>query len=844
MNFESNNYKVSDNGSDIADVFLRLFVNRMDTYAVQKADGSYVRVPQPLTKEVVQRHFIGEITVGAYMINPQDQTTKTLCFDVDPEHVGKPEEVTANILKACNGRFPEKAVLLEASRYPDPSFHIWVFFEPPIPAKAARFLGRKILEHAGVAVELFPKQDEVAPGEFGNLVKLPLGLHRAAGKYSCFLNSATFKPLNPRCLFDVEGCSLPEKDIQRAMELADQQQGIQTKLEPTRETVRKGVEDLFTVPCVKAFRDNPIPPGKRHLSYAKNIAVLYRQLKGSFDDFRDFAVELVCNQELFKVRDVMGWMSWAVSPGQKLNCEELRRFLLNYVPAFTCEGCPIVKGEPEPLELIQAEIEQQRTINLHPLIDYYPETGLTLGTLLGASQKSLIIIKEKPILTSFGALLIREEFPNNISVRCPSYCLLQPIHNSEILLVSRELLKRGKIENPASSEVFQKILYKEGYYWWHSDKRTYILWACWIIGTYVFPMFNHYPALHPQGERESGKTVFLDLICRLAWNPTSRETALRAANLYRTIEGSRGTYVVDVTKLDPRSPFMTDIIDIFETGTERGGSVRRCDPETLEPRNYSTYGPKVIASREELPFEAKCIRIITEKAKDPVYSKRCIEIDSDPEMPKIVGDIIRCVIKVWPEILEAYKAQEQTDKLKGRRFNYWAPLLAICQVFAPENYADLLSLAEEDAERVEAGDRMSEVEDAVLTILQAYEGITISLLLKDLTDKVQSHIPWVQSHHPVRSAITNLGIVRRKYQTAKGVAYNFDLECVRKKAQTRGVVPEETPSEEAEAPSERETKLNYGVCEVCGKSGASGVLRGGRWRYVHDECKKEWEGPL
>jgi hypothetical protein len=266
MNSRDEHYKAIRGGSDIADVFLRLFINRADTYATQRDDGSYIRISEPIAKNTVKRHFIGEVTVGAYLVSPEDQTTKVLCFDVDPEHVKEPKDVVGRLLKACEGRFPRKAVLLEASRYPDPSYHLWVFFEPPILAKAARWLGRKIMEHAGVVVEVFPKQDRVNPGEFGNLVKQPLGLHRKARKWSCFLDPATFQPLDPTCLFDVEGCSLPEKDIQRAMVLADRERGVQTKLGIHEEgDPRKPPEKPYRGPdprCIEALLQG-MPEGYR-----------------------------------------------------------------------------------------------------------------------------------------------------------------------------------------------------------------------------------------------------------------------------------------------------------------------------------------------------------------------------------------------------------------------------------------------------------------------------------------------------------------------------------------------------------------------------------------------------
>ncbi|MDI6813887.1 MAG: hypothetical protein QMD10_10150 [Desulfitobacteriaceae bacterium] len=200
------------------------------------------------------------------------------------------------------------------------------------------------------------------------------------------------------------------------MELADKQRGIQAKLEPIEKTAPLEAVDLFMVPCVKAFRDNPIPPGKRHLSYAKNIAVLYRQVKGSFEGFRNFAEELVRNQEAFKVGDVTGWESWAVEPGRKLNCEELRRFLLAYVPDFTCEGCPIVGRGPSILELIQRETEKPKDVELHPVIGYHEKTGLHYGTLLQESSQILIISAEKVFTVDSETLKNRGLFANNRSV--------------------------------------------------------------------------------------------------------------------------------------------------------------------------------------------------------------------------------------------------------------------------------------------------------------------------------------------------------------------------------------------------------------------------------------------
>jgi hypothetical protein len=71
-------------------------------------------------------------------------------------------------------------------------YHFWFFFDSPAPARHARgFLNRivKPLEKdlTVFGFEVFPKQDTLTGKGFGNLVKLPLGIHRLTGKRSFFI---------------------------------------------------------------------------------------------------------------------------------------------------------------------------------------------------------------------------------------------------------------------------------------------------------------------------------------------------------------------------------------------------------------------------------------------------------------------------------------------------------------------------------------------------------------------------------------------------------------------------------------------------------------------------------
>lgn len=807
------------------DVFQRLFVNRMDTYAVQREDNSYVRVNEPFTKEVLKLHLKGEITVGLYQLSTGNMVS-WLCYDIDPERHDDPLKVAEKIYKAAKSSFHERSVLLECSRYPDQSFHVWVFFLVPLPAKVAKYLGERVLEKASVSnVELFPKQTEIGAEGFGNLVKAPLGLHRKEGKWSAFLDPSTVNSLSSSCLLNVECTSLPEKDIEHVMALTEGEK--------------------------RSWFDRPELAQKRYRG--KDPACILGLAKGVSEGWRnEAAIRLAAYMVNFKqLKSTTVWkrlVDWNLKNKPPLNAMELRTVFKSasekeYV--FGCddellkkfcvrEGCRLAK-ELSGIELIREELARAHALHVHPLMDYHPDMGLTIGALLGESSQALIFMAEKAFTAEFETPLLEEGFAHSVSVTKPKWAELTPNLKRQMLILAGDFLKDKQIDFPSKNEVFQKVLEKASYYYWHSDKRWLVLITCWTIGTYFHTIFVFFPALCLQGERATGKTTLLEVLRKIAWNATGREVALREADLFRTIQDSRVTYLADITKLNPRSSTYQDVVDVFETGTEKGGCVRRIDKDTEKPMSWKTFGPKAIATRYELAFLPKTIRIITEKMEDPVYSERRAEIEFDEEFSEIVGCIIKATIKYWPEVVEAYKSMKQTEKLRGRPFNYWSPVLAVCKVFASEHYDSLLELAEEEAEKAERGDLLSEVEECVLAILLAIEGKTTAMLLKELTQKVQERVSWVKSWHIVKSAIVNLGISKERYQTSEGLTYRFDLDRVKKKAETRSITLEEAP---------QETEKRYGNCEVCGKPGARGILRDGHWRYVHPECEGNWLGPL
>ena len=153
--------------------------------------GSKAGAEVALEVEDVRRHLAGEITLGIYAINPGNQRVKWMAIDADYRRA------LEDLLKLQFelGQVGIQAALEQSRR----GGHLWILFESPVPAKQARIYIRALAGKLSVelkgsgnseGIELFPKQDRVPDGQFGNAIRGPLGVHRAAGKRYWFYGAA------------------------------------------------------------------------------------------------------------------------------------------------------------------------------------------------------------------------------------------------------------------------------------------------------------------------------------------------------------------------------------------------------------------------------------------------------------------------------------------------------------------------------------------------------------------------------------------------------------------------------------------------------------------------------
>jgi len=140
-------------------------------------------IPLLLTADTIRWHLEGEITVGLYAINPSTQRGKEVAIDADSRNAME-DRLKLQYHLSQDGVQPA----LEMSKR---GGHLWIFLATPLLAKECRIYIHDLALRLGVPVkgaglaegiEVFPKHDAIGPGDFGNAIRGPLGIHRGANR--------------------------------------------------------------------------------------------------------------------------------------------------------------------------------------------------------------------------------------------------------------------------------------------------------------------------------------------------------------------------------------------------------------------------------------------------------------------------------------------------------------------------------------------------------------------------------------------------------------------------------------------------------------------------------------
>ncbi len=179
------------------------------------------RLLLPLDDRVIYDHLAGEHVVGVYPLLADD-TCHFLAADFD--EADWRDDVKAFAVSCRELGVP---AAIEISRS-GAGAHVWIFFSSAVPARDARRLGSAIISHTCTRTRqlklesydrLFPNQDTLPKGGFGNLIALPLQKEAREKGFSIFVDEA-LQPYPDQWVFLESVSSMSLAELESAIQNA------------------------------------------------------------------------------------------------------------------------------------------------------------------------------------------------------------------------------------------------------------------------------------------------------------------------------------------------------------------------------------------------------------------------------------------------------------------------------------------------------------------------------------------------------------------------------------------------------------------------------------------------
>lgn len=355
------------------------------------------------------------------------------------------------------------------------------------------------------------------------------------------------------------------------------------------------------------------------------------------------------------------------------------------------------EAKPDPYFFV--DIADKETVEIHPALDFTEDTAY-IGILLDCKEATSEIKKYPVLLTEKEAFQCTPEELGKRNITTKQFGLIGSSQRW-----STEGIKRFGKESKSvpPMELYAAIRKALTEYIEFQADHYYDLVTLWSIGTYFFPLFNSYPYLYVGGFKESGKTKLLTLCSCIAFNAVF-SGSITTACLYRLIQSSRCTLVIDENEelADPQRN--EEFKRILRNGYKKGSSVVRSDMSTEDftPRQYETYGPKILANIGGLDdvLGSRCISIPMEKSLNKEITKK--EIDIDGSTWQNAKDLLYpFVLKNWRLVRQSYSDLEDQHELYNREWELWKPILAMAKTFGTEIYDKIVAFAKEKAKERE-----------------------------------------------------------------------------------------------------------------------------------------------
>lgn len=181
-------------------VFDTLFEGRRDVYGLHNPEDDQITM---VNDELSILEFKDHLVQGTKSLAVYPVTREGICHwaCIDFDYARDPNKAI-EVAKAVQATLTGAGVTSWLEKSKGKGGHVWIFFSEPVPAQLARALLNTVLKlnpfrGEGFSAEIFPKQENVAAGKFGNCLNIPYYAPQVSEGKRVVINPETNQVLAP-----------------------------------------------------------------------------------------------------------------------------------------------------------------------------------------------------------------------------------------------------------------------------------------------------------------------------------------------------------------------------------------------------------------------------------------------------------------------------------------------------------------------------------------------------------------------------------------------------------------------------------------------------------------------
>jgi len=299
------------------------------------------------------------------------------------------------------------------------------------------------------------------------------------------------------------------------------------------------------------------------------------------------------------------------------------------------------------------------------------------------------------------------------------------------------------------------------------EEVHYLIFALWIVHTYLLERTDTTPHLFFNGHKDTGKSRSGDLIHALAYNCV-KETLPTAPVIYRDAELHGHCMVVDEAEMWLKG-MDNDVLRILLSKYKRGTQVSRCNMDKGAKRKleyFKVFGALVMCSTESLPekLEDRCFKIIMHKNR---RDNKIVQQPFNLKIEQELRDKLTIFRAYW---LNREWPKDHKEVEEGRKAELLNPIYNILWLMDKsrddefQRFVGMVGHEEAEEQRASVHAKMARI------LIEFYNDGGGHVLTKDIREKFNEDIEerWWRSPISIGKLVKTFGFEKRQKGTLQG----------------------------------------------------------------------------